>query len=52
MFALPVWWALLFAVGTLVAGPAVGGGVVALAVLTMAIRLLLVRWSNPPHPVE
>jgi len=52
MFVLPVWWALLFAVGTGVAGSAVGGAVTVLAVLTMGVRLLLVRWSNPPHPVD
>jgi 1-acyl-sn-glycerol-3-phosphate acyltransferase len=52
MLVSPVWWALLFGVGTWIAGPAVGGAIVALAVLTMGVRILLVRWSNPPHPVD
>jgi hypothetical protein len=52
MLVCPVWWALLFAGSTAVAGPAVGAAVVALAVGTMGLRMLLVRWSNPPHPVD
>jgi 1-acyl-sn-glycerol-3-phosphate acyltransferase len=52
MLVCPVWWLLLFGLGTAVAGPAVGGAVAALAVGTMGLRLLLVRWSNPPHPVD
>jgi 1-acyl-sn-glycerol-3-phosphate acyltransferase len=52
MLVLPVWWLLLFGVGTWGAGPLVGAAVTALAVLTMGLRLVLIRHSNPPHPID
>jgi 1-acyl-sn-glycerol-3-phosphate acyltransferase len=52
MLVLPVWWLLLFGVGTWGAGPTVGAGVTGLAVLTMGLRLVLIRHSNPPHPID
>ena len=51
MIALPVWWLVLFGVGTWTGGSAIGAGVVGLAVLTMGLRILLLRYANPPHPV-
>lgn len=50
MFGLPLWWIGLFALLTGVFGGIVGAGVVALAVGTMLLHVLLVRRSNPPHP--
>lgn len=52
MLVLPVWWLGLFGVGTWAAGPTVGAGVTGLAVLTIGLRLVLIRHSNPPHPLD
>ncbi len=52
MLVLPVWWLGLFGVGTWAAGPAVGAGVVGPAVLTIGLRLVLIRHSNPPHSLD
>jgi len=50
MFGLPLWWiGLFFLVGGLVSWT-LGAAVVALAVGTMLLHILLVRLSNPPHP--
>jgi hypothetical protein len=50
MFGLPLWWIGLFALLTGMFEGIVGAGVVALAVGTMILHVLLVRRSNPPHP--
>jgi 1-acyl-sn-glycerol-3-phosphate acyltransferase len=52
MLVLPVWWLGLFGVATWAAGPTVGAGVTGLAVLTIGLRLVLIRHSNPPHPLD
>ncbi|MEF8797124.1 MAG: 1-acyl-sn-glycerol-3-phosphate acyltransferase [Salinivenus sp.] len=52
MLVLPVWWLGLFGVGTWAAGPTVGAGVTGLAVLTIGLRLVLIRHSNPPHSLD
>ncbi|MFB6098801.1 MAG: 1-acyl-sn-glycerol-3-phosphate acyltransferase [Salinibacter sp.] len=50
MFGLPVWWTFLFATVSWVVNVTVGTAVTLLAVLTMVLRVLLIRHSNPPHP--
>jgi 1-acyl-sn-glycerol-3-phosphate acyltransferase len=50
MFGLPLWWITLFALLAGIFGWTVGAAVVALAVGTMGLHVLLVRRSNPPHP--
>jgi apolipoprotein N-acyltransferase len=50
MFGLPLWWIGLFALLARIFNWIVGAGVVALAVGTMILHVLLVRRSNPPHP--
>ncbi len=50
MFGLPLWWVGLFALLAGLFGWAVGATVVAIAVGTMLLHILLVRLSNPPHP--
>jgi len=52
MFGLPVWWAVLFGGVSWAGGMAVGIAVTALAVLTMLLRILLIRYANPPHRLE
>lgn len=52
MFVLPVWWVALFGVGWGIAGLTAGAVVTALAILTMLLRILLIRHSNPPHRLE
>jgi 1-acyl-sn-glycerol-3-phosphate acyltransferase len=52
MFAFPLWWLGLFGVGSLLAGPAIGAGITALSVLTLGLRLLLLRHANPPHELN
>jgi hypothetical protein len=50
MFGLPLWWIGLFAVLAGTFNGTVGAAVVAGAVGTMILHVLLVRLSNPPHP--
>ncbi len=50
MFGLPLWWGVLFALLGVVFGWAVGASIVGMAVLTMGLHIVLVRFSNPPHP--
>jgi len=52
MFGVPLWWGLLFGLGTGLTGWVVGGGAVGLSALALIGHLLLVRWSNPPHAIE
>jgi hypothetical protein len=52
MFGLPVWWAGLFGVASWAGGITVGITVTALAILTMLLRILLIRYANPPHRLE
>ena len=52
MFACPLWWLALFGIGTIIAGPVTGAGITGLAVLTMALRILLLRYANPPHELN
>jgi 1-acyl-sn-glycerol-3-phosphate acyltransferase len=52
MFGLPVWWAVLFGVASWIGGITVGITVTALAVLTMLLRILLIRYASPPHRLE
>ena len=52
MWVLPLWWGGLFAVGAWAAGPGVGAGVALVAALGTALRTVLVRHSNPPHPPD
>jgi 1-acyl-sn-glycerol-3-phosphate acyltransferase len=49
MIGVPLWWGLLFAAGTAVAGWTAGTALVLLSMLTLALRLVLVRHANPPH---
>jgi 1-acyl-sn-glycerol-3-phosphate acyltransferase len=49
MFGLPIWWAGLFAVASWTGGVTIGAAVTGLAVLTMLLRILLIRYANPPH---
>jgi len=50
MFGLPLWWIGLFVLMAWIFSWTVGAGIVALAVGTMILHVLLVRLSNPPHP--
>lgn len=50
MFGLPLWWIGLFALFGGLFGGTVGAGVVTVAVGTMLLHIVLVRFSNPPHP--
>lgn len=50
MFGVPLWWALLFGLGAGLFGWTVGSGAVAASALALVGHVLLVRWSNPPHP--
>jgi hypothetical protein len=50
MFGVPLWWGVLFGIGTAFFGWTVGLGAVALSALALVGHILLVRWSNPPHP--
>lgn len=50
MFGVPLWWLLLFGLGTAFVGWTVGLGTVGLSALALVVHILLVRWSNPPHP--
>lgn len=52
MFGLPLWWTALFALSSWAVSVTAGLAVVALAVLTMLARTLLIRYSNPPHPLD
>jgi 1-acyl-sn-glycerol-3-phosphate acyltransferase len=52
MFGLPLWWALLFAAGTLAVGVGTGAVLAGLGVVTIFLRIYLIRLSNPPHQVE
>ncbi len=52
MFACPLWWLGLFGIGTGIAGPAIGAGITVLAVFTMGLRILLLRYANPPHELN
>lgn len=52
MFAIPLWWIGLFGIVSFLAGWTVGAAVVGLAVLTLGLRVLLVRYSNPPHVLD
>jgi 1-acyl-sn-glycerol-3-phosphate acyltransferase len=52
MFGLPVWWAALFGVASWAGGIRAGGIVTAAAVVTMLLRILLIRYANPPHRLE
>jgi hypothetical protein len=52
MFACPLWWLALFGIGAGIAGPAVGAGVAAAAILTMGLRIVLLRYANPPHELD
>jgi len=52
MFACPLWWLALFGIGTIIAGPVTGAGITGLAVLTMALRVLLLRYANPSHELN
>ena len=50
MFGVPLWWGLLFALGAGFFGWTIGVGGVAASALALVLHILLVRWSNPPHP--
>jgi hypothetical protein len=50
LLVLPLWWALLFGIGTLAAGWTAGAATAGLAIATMGLRVLLVRHATPPHP--
>lgn len=50
MFGLPLWWIGLFALLAGIVSWTAGAAVVALAVGTTLLHVLLVRLSNPPHP--
>lgn len=52
MFACPLWWLALFGIGAGIAGPAVGAAVAAAAMLTMGLRIVLLRYANPPHELN
>jgi hypothetical protein len=52
MFGVPLWWGVLFGLGTGFVGWTVGGGAVLLSALGLVGHILLVRWSNPPHPID
>ena len=49
MFGLPLWWTGLFAVTSWVGGVAIGAGMTGLAILTMLLYVVLIRYANPPH---
>ena len=51
MLILPVWWALLFAIGWGAHSLAAGAGLAAAAVGTLLLRRALIRYSDPPHEV-
>lgn len=52
MIGVPLWWGLLFAIGTAVAGWTTGAGLASLAVLTLGLRVVLIRHADPPHPID
>jgi 1-acyl-sn-glycerol-3-phosphate acyltransferase len=52
MFLLPVWWILLFVGVTLATGWGIGAAVALLAILTLALRIMLIRYANPPHRLD
>lgn len=52
MLALPVWWLGLFGVGAWGGGPLIGTAIAGLAVLTMLLRIVLLRYSNPLHELN
>ena len=49
MFGFPLWWTGLFAVTSWLGGVTIGTGVTALAVLTILLYIILIRYANPPH---
>ena len=52
MFGLPVWWAALFTGVSWAVSVTAGAAVTLLAVLTMILRIVLIRHSNPPHQLD
>ncbi|MFP4229432.1 MAG: 1-acyl-sn-glycerol-3-phosphate acyltransferase, partial [Salinivenus sp.] len=52
MFGVPLWWLLLFGLGTGLFGWTAGGAAVGLSALALIGHILLVRWANPPHPLD
>ena len=52
MFGLPLWWMGLFGIMTWTVSLTAGAAVTVLAVLTMLLRVLLIRYSNPPHRLD
>jgi hypothetical protein len=44
-----LWWTGLFAVTSWVGGLAIGAGVTGLAILTMLLYVVLIRYANHPH---
>ena len=52
MFGFPLWWLGLFGIVSWATSWTIGAAVVALAVLTLGLRILLIRYSNPPHRLE
>jgi hypothetical protein len=50
MFGVPIWWGVLFGLGAGLFSWTVGLGAVGLSALALVLHILLVRWSNPPHP--
>lgn len=52
MFVFPLWWVLLFASIAWASTVVVAGVVVAGAIVTTLLRIVLLRYSNPPHAHE
>jgi apolipoprotein N-acyltransferase len=52
LFVLPVWWLILFGVGTIAGGWTAGVAVALLAAATLFLRRLLIRRANPPHVLD
>ncbi|MFO8098865.1 MAG: 1-acyl-sn-glycerol-3-phosphate acyltransferase [Salinibacter sp.] len=51
MFGVPLWWGVLFGFGTAFFGWPIGLGGVAASALALIGHVLLIRYSNPPHPL-
>jgi len=52
MFGVPLWWGVLFGLGTALFGCTVGLSAVASSALALVGHIFLVRWSNPPHRID
>lgn len=49
IFGMPIWWMILFGIASLIWTWKVGLIVAGSGILTAYLRILFVRWANPPH---